>query len=506
MSKFNNKIQYERTSSYEGGKNYKKNPVEDLINFMLSSYLEDRYYESAEEQMLRFLGLLEEVKDKLSYEWIAKLSFFARNEVGMRSIAELTAAWLNGKKFDNKRAYFRNFFRRPDDVGETFAAIDSLDGKRSHALVRGAGDYLSTLGEYQLTKYKMLGREYNMYDLINLCHPKSAAVDKFQRGEIKSADTWETRISGSENEEEKEQNWRELVEGRKLGYLALLRNLRNILNCDFADNSWIDMYLVPQLVNATAIKKSLVFPYQIYTAYKFLDEKPMSIMAALDEAFRIAIGNVPILNGSSLLVLDVSGSMDSSCSDNSKITCKEIGAVYGACIYLSNKNSDFIKFGDRAKRCEYRRTMNVFNMIEKMQDNDNCGYGTNIISVWDMLDRHYDRIFLISDMQVMEGPAWNYWLRSCVNPVDAMNRYFDVFGQTNVYSFDVCNYNSQVANPRSGNLTMLTSLSSQVFKMLEYIEKGGNLIQMIQDYTYQSCSLPFEKACIFCGYAPFFID
>ena len=63
--------------------------------------------------MSRFLGLLEEVKDKLSYEWIAKLSFFSRNEVGMRSIAELTAAWLNEKKFDNKRAYFRNFFRRP---------------------------------------------------------------------------------------------------------------------------------------------------------------------------------------------------------------------------------------------------------------------------------------------------------------------------------------------------------------------------------------------------------
>ena len=68
MSKFNNKIQYERVSSYEGGKNYKKNPVEDLINFMLSSYLESGYYESAEEQMSRFLGLLEEVKDKLSYE------------------------------------------------------------------------------------------------------------------------------------------------------------------------------------------------------------------------------------------------------------------------------------------------------------------------------------------------------------------------------------------------------------------------------------------------------
>ena len=328
----------------------------------------------------------------------------------------------------------------------------------------------------------MLGREYNMYDLINLCHPKSAAVDKFQRGEIKSADTWETRISGSEDKEEKEQNWRELVEGRKLGYLALLRNLRNILNCDFADNEWIKTYLVPQLTNATAIKKSLVFPYQIYTAYKFLDEKPMSIMVALDEAFRIAIGNVPILNGSSLLVLDVSGSMDDPCSDNSKITCKEIGAVYGACIYLSNKDSEFIKFGNRAKKCEYRRTMNVFDMIEKMEDNDNCDYGTDIVPVWNMLDKHYDRIFLISDMQVMESCPWAWTTRD--NPVEAMSKYFANFGDTHVYSFDVSNYHSQIANPRSGNLTMLTSLSSQVFKMLEYIEKGGNLVQMIQDYTY----------------------
>lgn len=485
MAKFNSKsVGAARVTSYEGAELYEKELEQDWINFLFSSMLSNKFYESDQEQMDRFTKLTYDMIEKYGASFAAKAAHFTRNELGLRSISELLAAILNSYKFEGKRVFYARYFHRPDGISEIFGAIDMLGTNRSHALIRGCADYLSSLGEYQLTKYKMLGREYNMYDLINLCHPKSAAVDKFQRGEIKSADTWETRISGSENKEEKEQNWRELVEGRKLGYLALLRNLRNILNCDFADNSWIDMYLVPQLVNATAIKKSLVFPYQIYTAYKFLDEKPMSIMAALDEAFRIAIGNVPILNGSSLLVLDVSGSMDSSCSDNSKITCKEIGAVYGACIYLSNKNSEFIKFGDRAKRCEYRRTMNVFDMIEKMQDNDGCGYGTDIIPVWDMLDRHYDRIFLISDMQVMKGSAWNYWSRSYVNPVDAMNRYFDVFGQTNVYSFDVCNYNSQVANPRSGNLTMLTSLSSQVFKMLEYIEKGGNLIQMIQDYTY----------------------
>jgi hypothetical protein len=486
MSKFNNKIQYERVSSYEGGKNYKKNPVEDLMNFMLSSYLEDRFYESAQTQQERFLSLLDEVENKLSCEWIAKLSFFARNEVGLRSIAELTAAWLNDKKFDNKRAYFRNFFHRPDDVGEVFAAIDMLSGKRSHALIRGAGDYLSSLKEYQLGKYKMNRKDWSMVDLINVTHAHSAAIDKLKSDTLETPETWETKISASKSEEEKADSWRELVEKDKLGYLALIRNLRNILNSN-VDIEWVKTYLIPKITDENRIKKSLVFPYQIYCAWKNKDVNNYDLNSAMEIAFRLSCGNMPKLEGKNLVVLDVSGSMESRMSAKSNLTIKEVGAVYGAAL-LVNSNADFIRFGNYAKESKYNPLQNIFDIILDMQRNYSCGFGTDISPVFDLIqDRVYDRIFLISDMQIMDYQDY-YW--SSWNDDDAVARFNDYKRASGadpvLYSFDLGNYKNQIENPNNPKIHLMTSLSDQFFRMIQYIEDGGKLVDYI-DKNYSYC-------------------
>ena len=61
MSKFNTKQEAPKTISYEGAELYQKNPVEDWINFMFSSFLSKQYYESETEQITRFLDLTQKV-------------------------------------------------------------------------------------------------------------------------------------------------------------------------------------------------------------------------------------------------------------------------------------------------------------------------------------------------------------------------------------------------------------------------------------------------------------
>ena len=487
MSKFNNKIQYERASSYEGGKNYKKNPVEDLINFMLSSYLENQFYETADEQINRFIDLLNKVSKQVSLEWIAKLSFFARKELGMKSVSHLTAAWLNSKTFENKRAYYRNIMKIPSDIAEVFAAIDRLDGKRSHALVRGAGDYLSTLGEYQLGKYKMNRKTYNMYDLINITHAHSAAIDKFKAGTLAVPETWETKISASKSEEEKAKNWREMVEQDKLGYLALIRNLRNILKSD-VDMEWINTHLIPKLTDEVRIKKSLVFPYQIYCAWKNKGITNYALDAAIERAFRLSCGNMPKLEGKNLVVLDVSGSMEACFSANSSLTIKEVGAVYGAAL-LVNNNADFVRFGNHAKASTYNSLDSIFEIISDMQMNYDCGYGTDIGSVFDCIkDRAYDRIFLISDMQVMDPETYKYSTWAVNKDSVASFKQYKASSGANptLYSFDLGNYHNQIENPNNPKIHLLTSLSDSFFQLIEYIEDGEKLVDYI-DKNYNYC-------------------
>lgn len=481
MSKFNQtrKPVQPNTTTYEGGAAFEKNLEQDWLNNLFSNMLENRFYETGDKQMERYINLTEQMFDKHGAKFIARAAVFARNELGTRSISQLTAALLNDKQFEGKRNFYKTYMHRPDDISEIFAILESRGDKRSHALVRGAADYIGGLKGYQLDKYRMANKNFSMIDLINITHPKSDAVDKFYNGKLEKAGTWEQKISASTSEEEKAANWREFVESKSLGYLALIRNLNNILDSGI-DNDWIAEHLVPQLTDAAKIHKSLVFPFQIYTAYANLKTKPLSLVVALDKAFRVSVENVPGLNGSSLVVLDVSGSMEDRFSSKSSMSIKEVCACYAAAIYLSNPDSDFIKFGDHAKMESYNRIDNVFDIIYKMQNNDGCGYGTDIIPVWKMLDKHYDRIFLFSDMQVMDGRGWYSW-RNVQSPVDAMRKYFGIYGRTRVYSFDLGSYHSQIDNPDADNLVMVTGLTDKVFTMLSILEKGGNIVDYINE-------------------------
>ena len=170
MSKFNATKSSNRTTTYEGGLAYRKDVDNEWINFLFASLMQDGYYESSQTQQKRYVELTREMIEKRGANFVAKAAHFARNELGMRSISELTAAILNSYQFEGKRDFYRKYFRRPDGVAEVFGAIDMLGDKRSHALVRGAGDYLSTLDDYQIGKYRMNDKTYNMYDLINITH------------------------------------------------------------------------------------------------------------------------------------------------------------------------------------------------------------------------------------------------------------------------------------------------------------------------------------------------
>lgn len=470
--------------SYEGGAVYEKSPVNEWLNMLFSSFMEDKFYESALDQQERFLKLTSDMANTYGNEFVAKAAVFARNELGMRSIAQLVAAWLNKQTFDHKREFYRAFMHRPDDVAEIFAAVDYIYGKksRSHALVRGAADYLSALKPQTLAKYKLNSRDYNMYDLINITHAYSKAINDYKHNRLEKADTWEVNIAGAANVEQKNQEWHRLVENHKLGYMALIRNLNNILDSG-VDQDWIDTYLVPQIVNDKAIIKSLMFPYRFFTAYKNLNIHNLSVDLALGKAFAIAARhNAPQLQGPSGILLDVSGSMEDPISSNSDISIKEVGACFAIALMISNPNCAIVKFGTRAKTFIYSPLDNPFASIEKLCANDNLGYGTQInTGLYEMAEYKnlgLNRIFVISDMQVMDRSG--FWYDSN----DATTVYNRHFTNLPLYSFDLGNYHTQIKSSNDPNIHYVTALNDQVFKFIGLLESGINLVDYINSFNY----------------------
>lgn len=475
MSKFNKVEKSKQKTTYEGGKAYERDNATAWLNFLFSSYLEDTFYENSNTQIKRFIELTNTIGEEYGPVFVAKAADFARNELGMRSVTHLIAAMLNHQKFPYKRDYLRRLFYRPDDIGETFAAVEKLGDKHSHALIRAAGDTISSLSEYQLSKYGDKKGKWNMYDLINVTHAHSSAIDKFKNGTLEEADTWENKISGERGSSENDSEWKRLVEEGKLGYLALIRNLRYIMNVDDIDRSWIADNLVPQLTNKEKIRKSMVFPYQIYAAYRNMRTTNPLITSALDEAFRIACGNVEELPGNSAVVLDVSGSMEDSISGHSMISMKEVGACYAAMLYVS-QDCDFIKFGNRASWREYNKNDNIFGIIDNMTWNDACGYGTDISSVFVKIGstgKTYDRLFIISDMQTMDGKS--HWCKA--DPEDLYNACTP---NAHIYSFDLANYDGQCF-PSNPKFHFATALNDKVFAFIPYLENNRNLVDYIND-------------------------
>lgn len=494
MSKFNEKTKStQKTESYEGGSVFKRSLEDAWFNELFSSLLQPQFYESSETQQSRYIDLTESMIEKYGPKFVGKAAAFSRNELGMRSISELTAAILNKYYWDGKRNFYARYFHRPDDIGEVFGAVQKLGDKRSHALIRGAGDYLSTLNGYKLMKYRMIHHENNMYDLINVTHAHSEAIDNFKNNKLSAPDTWESKIVNEHDPKKVESEWKRLVEEKKLGYLALIRNLKTICKLSFVDRNWVSKYLGPQLVDEAKIEKSLVWPYQIYTAYKSIQPLGVNfVVNYLEHAYLTACNNVSKLPGSTLFVLDVSGSMDDPISEKSTISIKEASAAYLTAYALMNvghsdSTFDIIKFGNTFTTFEISSNLtSPFKVIELLSENDDCGYGTNISPAFEYLindNKKYDRIILFSDMQVMQGFSYHYYATRMARTANSLIKKYrnEVSPGCKIYSFDLGNYSNQLVS-QDEDIKYITSLNNYVFKSISILESKNSLIDVINQY------------------------
>ena len=63
-------------------------------------------------------------------------------------------------------------------------------GRGAVPAVRGCGDYLSNIDAYTLGKYKLNSREYNMFDLINITHATSGAINDYIESKLGKLDKY----------------------------------------------------------------------------------------------------------------------------------------------------------------------------------------------------------------------------------------------------------------------------------------------------------------------------
>lgn len=466
MARFNTISTGTKTVNLAGGEAYGQTPELELISILLTSFANDQFYRSANDTFER----LKQLVGLCNKEFVAKAVVYARTQFGMRSITHVVASEL--AKHIGGEKWAKNFYSavvyRPDDMMEILSYHTANNGKIPNSIKKGFAKAFDKFSKYDLAKYRGENKGFKLVDVVNLVHPlptekNKDAIDALVKGELKSFDTWESELTRAgqsatgedEKAEFKKEVWIRLVREKKIGYFALLRNLRNIIE----QAPEVVNEALETLVNETMIKKSLVLPFRFLTAYEEIQKLNAGkvirdVLVALNKAVDIAVNNVPVFEGETLVVLDVSGSM----REMGKGTKSPhiIGALFSAVLVKAN-NCDLMTFDNNARYVNVNpldSTITISNAIPF------TGGGTNFHSIFQRANKKYDRIIILSDTQGWIGHE---------SPSHSFSNYKSATGANPfVYSFDLNNYGS-MQFPEN-KVFAIAGFSEKVFDIMRLME------------------------------------
>lgn len=477
MSKFNTKtISKTKVDNLAGGESYKQTNELELVSILLTSFVGDSFYEKSNDTISRLRRILPKVDPKFA----AKAAIFARDTFGMRSITHVLAGELT--QYSSGMTWAKNFYDkvvlRPDDMNEILAyylnnKTDKSDPKFPNSLKKGFASAFNRFDDYQIAKYRSENKEVKLVDIVNLVHPipnqkNKESLSNLISGDLKSTQTWESMLSeagqnaNDENElsDNKSAVWETLLKEKKIGYFALLRNLRNIIE---QSNESVDM-ACEMLTNDKLISKSRVLPFRFKTAYDEIykianDSKSRKVMVSIEEALNKSLVNVPKFEGETLVVIDVSGSMKGKPSD--------IASLFGAIIAKKN-NCDVMTFSNRAQYVSYNPSDSTISIRNSFHFS---GGGTNFKDIFKVANKSYDRIIILSDMQSWIGYE---------TPSKEYNDYKKKFKcDPYVYSWDLQGLGTMQFPEK--NVFALAGFSDKVFEIMKWLETDRNkLFKMIE--------------------------
>ena len=280
--------------------------------------------------------------------------------------------------------------QRADELAELIVIHAKLNGVESSAvkpilpaqMKKGLARAFRKFDEYQLAKYDRAGA-VRLRDVLFLCHakPKNSAQEalweRLIQGRLATPDTWEVSLSRGAD---KAETFTRLIEERKLGYLALLRNLRNM------HGAGVDPKVIRE---ALAHRDDRVLPFRYVAAARACPVYEPE----LDKAMSEAIDALPALTGETIILVDVSGSMDCRLSDRSDLRRIDAAAALASII---PGNRRVFTFSDQVKGVRPRRGMAGVDEIIRSQPHQGTELGKAIARVNAL---SHDRLIVITDEQ-----------------------------------------------------------------------------------------------------------
>jgi 60 kDa SS-A/Ro ribonucleoprotein len=384
--------------THEGAPARNLTPEFELRRSLLACLLwETQFYEDGVE----IAGRVAELVPKVPAEKVAALAVEAREQMKLRH-APLFLVREMARHATHRRLVAETLERviqRADELAE-FVAIYWKDGRvpLSAQVKKGLAAAFPKFDEYQLAKYDRSG-PIKLRDVLFLSHakprdPAQAGVwKKLVWGRLSTPDTWEVALSasGKEGVTDKREAWERLLREKKLGALALLRNLRNLREAG-ADEALV-------LEALSAMSTARVLPFRFLAAARYAPQWE----AQLERAMLKAVAEQPKFAGRTIVLVDVSGSMTVPLSRRSDMLRTD--AAYGLAVLLREmaERLGVFSFSDNLVEVPARRGFALRDAIDASQRHNGTYLGKAVEELKRRTERNpnerYDRLIVITDEQ-----------------------------------------------------------------------------------------------------------
>lgn len=496
-----------RAVTHEGGFGFRRDAKSELFLLAVTNMVgEDTFYEQADERDSRFAELVHAIAVQ-DVHWLTRFIPWLRTEANLRTAslvaaAEAVKARLDAGLAGGNRGLIDAACRRPDEPGELLAYWTSRYGRALPKPVkRGLADAVARLyNERSLLKYDTDSKGYRFGDVIDLVHP-SPAGDKPWQGELFAhaldrrhqrdkpipqrltvlrarallaalpvgerrdvllAEDGPTRLQAAGMTWEALAGW---LQGPldaaaweaiipSMGYMALLRNLRNFDQAGVSDQ--VAATIGAKLADPGEVAASRQLPFRFLSAYRAAPS--LRWAWALEQALGHSLDGLPKLSGRTLILVDTSGSMNAGFSRDGTLMRWDAAALFGIALATRAQRADLVSFSNSTKPFRLTRGESVLAALARWKDGGwFLNGGTSTAACLRASYVKHDRVVIVTDEQAS---------------YDSVGVTSSVPAKVPVYTWNLAGYRAGHAPSGGANRHAFGGLNDRAFAVIPLLEAG----------------------------------
>ena len=343
--------------THEGAVAQHMNPELQLRRSVMACLLwEDTFYEDGQSIAERIKAEIASVSPAI----VAAIAVEARSKMKLRHVPLLIVREM--ARLPKHKALvaetLEKTIQRADELAE-FLAIYWKDGRQklSAQVKKGLAKAFIKFDAYNLAKYNRDGA-VKLRDVLFLSHAKpkdeaqAATWKKLVDKTLEAPDTWEVALSAGAD---KKATFERLMAEKKLYALAFIRNLRNMAEAGIPKET-VATY-------AAELNVERALPFRFITAARMVPQWE----DMLEPLMFKCLGSQDKLQGRTVLLVDVSGSMDAALSSKSQASRMDAGFGLGVLLREICEDVQIFTFSEQLVLCPPRRGFALRDAMKSSQ-------------------------------------------------------------------------------------------------------------------------------------------